>query len=267
LALPTLPSIIISLAFLFVGVPIAYLTSRALKLHPKPIVIADPKKEATMTYIVIVVVYVATTLLAVFDYVILTPSLHLDHSSFGPINILFQVPYYIGWLLPVVIVMRRTKQNRGSIGISRENTGRMLMVGFTLSAVLFVAAGFLASSLGGGFAGFSASLVYGFIVFVFAGFREELVWRGYIQTRFVAYGGTLKGLVVTAILFSLLHFPVRYYQFSGVPLDALASSLLLLPLSLLFGYVMLRTQNVIPSSVFHIIYNWSLVSVWLIPTY
>lgn len=267
MALPTLPNVIVSLAFLFVGVPIVYLTSRALKLHPKPIAIADPKKEATMTYIVIVIVFVATALLAVFDYVILAPSLQLDKSSFGPVNVLFQVPYYIGWLLPIVLAMRRTKQNRGSIGLSREYMGKMFVVGFTLSAVLFVAAGFLASSLGGGFAGFSASLVYGFIVFVFAGFREELVWRGYIQTRLVAYGGTLKGLVVTAILFSLLHFPVRYYQFSGVPLDALASCLLLLPLSLLFGYMMLRTQNVLPSSVFHIIYNWSLVSVWLIPTY
>ena len=149
MALPTLPSIMVSLAFLFVGVPLVYLLARGLKLRPKPIVIAAPGREAKMTFFVIVIVYVTTALLAVFDYVVLTPSLHLDPSSFGPVNVLFQVPYYIGWLLPVVIVMRRTEQNRGSIGISREYLGRMLAVGLTLSAVLFAASGFLASCLGG----------------------------------------------------------------------------------------------------------------------
>lgn len=72
LALPTLPSIIVSLAFLFVGAPIVYLLARGLKLRPKPIVIAAPGREAKMTFFVIVIVYVATALLAVFDYVVMS---------------------------------------------------------------------------------------------------------------------------------------------------------------------------------------------------
>jgi hypothetical protein len=72
LALPTLPNIIVSLAFLFVGAPIVYLLARGLKLRPKPIVIAAPGREAKMTFFVIVIVYVATALLAVFDYVVMS---------------------------------------------------------------------------------------------------------------------------------------------------------------------------------------------------
>jgi hypothetical protein len=159
LAFPTLTDVTVSVVILLVGAPIVYLLSRALKLRPKPIAMADSRKEATMTFIVIVVVYVATTLLAIFDYVIFGPSLHLDRSSFGPVDALFQVPYYIGWLLPVVIVMRRTKQNRGSIGISRDNIGRMLALCLILSAIFIAVEGFLSPALGGGFTGFSPSLV------------------------------------------------------------------------------------------------------------
>ena len=263
MAFPALPDVIFSVTLLLVGAPIFYLLAKALKLRPKPIVIADPRKEAKMTFLVIVVVFVATALLAVFDYVILQPSLQPDTSSFGLVNVLLQVPYYIGWVLPVVIAMKRTKQNRWSIGISRENIGRMLTVGFALTAVLYAYDGFVAPYMGAGFAGFSPSLFYAFIVFTLAGFREEIVWRGYIQTRLVAYSGTLKGIVVTAILFTFLHFPVRYYQFSGVTLEALASTILLIPISLLFGYMMLRCQNTLPSSIFHVFYNWSGV-VWQI---
>ena len=220
-----------------------------------------------MTFLVIVIVLVATSVLNVFYSAIVTPLLQLDKRPpffFDSTDILMTVFFYAVWFLPVVIVMKRTKQYRGSIGINRENVGRMLGVGFTLTAVLLAAEGFLAPSLGGGFTGFSTSMAYAFIVYAITGFSEEIVWRGYIQTRLAAYSGTLKGLLATSMLFALVHFPVRYYQFSGAPLEALASALLLFPTSLLLGYMMLRCQNIIPSSVFHLFLDWGTI-LWQIP--
>ena len=128
----------------------------------------------------------------------------------------------------------------------------MLALGLIPSVVYITVAGFLAPSLGGGFKGFSPSLAYGLIGYAIVGFAEEIVWRGYIQTRLIAYSGTLKGLVTTALLFALWHLPTRYYMYSGVVLEAFASALLLLPISLLFGYIMLKSQNIIPSSIYHL---------------
>jgi membrane protease YdiL (CAAX protease family) len=269
LAFPTLANITISVVIFLVGAPIAYLSSRALKLSPKPIVITNPKREVRMASLVIGVVVVATFLVNALYVGVVRPLRHLGTPSpyyFDSIDVLWYVFFYAVWFAPLVIIMRRTKQNRATIGISKENIGRMLVLGLTLSAVYFVVEGFLAPSLGGGFNGFSPSLVYALMANVIVGFSEETVWRGYIQTRLAAYGGKLKGLVVTSILFALLHFSARSYQFSGAPLEALASSLLLFPLGLLFGYVMLRCQNVIPSSVFHLLSNWSAVF-WQIPSF
>ena len=163
------------------------------------------------------------------------------------------------------MAMKRNKQNRASIGINKGNRLRMFALGLVLSLIYTMIAGFFAPSLGGGFIGFSSSLVYGFIYYAIVGFSEEIVWRGYVQTRLIAYSSTAKGLITTALLFSLVHFPTRYYLFSGVILEAVMSSLLLLPISLLFGYIMLKSQNILPSSIFHLLANWSTI-LWQIPT-
>ncbi len=269
LAFPTLTNIIISVIVLVVGAPIAYLLSRALKLRPKPITIADLRKEATPLFLVIIATFVATSALVVFFHTVVIPTFQLDERppfTVDYIDVLFTVFFYAIGFLPLIIAMKRTGQNRGSIGITGKDRGRMLALGFILSAIFITVAGFLAPSLGGGFKGFSLSLAYGFIGYVIVGFSEEIVWRGYIQTRLIAYSGILKGLVTTSLLFALLHFPTRYYQFSGVALEALASALLVLPFGLLFGYIMLRTQNIIPSSIFHLFFDW-MALLWQIPIF
>lgn len=217
-----------------------------------------------MAFLVVVIVFVAASSLSVFRINILTPLFLSLPFSLDLIYIAWQAFFDAVLFLPVIIVMKRTKQTLGSMGISRENIGRMFALGLMWSAVLFAVQGLVAPYFGYGFTGFSASLAYAFIRLAIVGFSEETVWRGYIQTRLAAYSGTLKGLVATSLLFALLHFPIRYYQFSGASLEALASILLLFPISLLFGYMMLRCQNIIPSSVFHLFWDWDLVF-WGLP--
>jgi len=269
LAFPTLTNIIVSVVILVVGAPIVYLLSRAMKLRPKPITIADPRKEATLVSLVIVATFGVTSALVVFANTVVRPTFQLDERppfTVDHINVLWTAFAFAIILLPLIVVMKRTKQNLGSIGINGKDRGRMLALGLILSMIYITVAGFLAPSLGGGFKGFSPSLAYGFIVSAIVGFGEEIVWRGYVQTRLIAYSGTPKGLMTTALLFALLHLPTRYYLFSGVVLEAFASALLLLPRSLLLGYIMLKSQNIIPSSIFHLFVNWSSL-LWQIPTF
>ena len=147
---------------------------------------------------------------------------------------------------------------RESIGVKGKDKGRIVSLGILISTTFLIVNSISRLFFGGVFSGFSFSLVYGFIQQTMVGFGEETIWRGYIQTRLVAHSGTVKGLIVTSVLFAVLfHFPKSYYESSGVLLEALASASIRLFSGLLFGYTMLRSQNIVPSSIFHLFWNWS----------
>lgn len=269
LAFPTLLSVITSVLVFVVGVPIVYLLSKVLKLHPKPLTIADPRKEATLVFLVIIAVFAATSALVVLKHTVVNPAFQLDKRppfSVDVIDVLWVAFERAIFFLLLIVATKRTRQDLRSIGINRKDRGRMLALGFILSVVYLTVSGFLAPYFGGGFKGFSSSLAYGLVGYAIVGFGDEIVWRGYIQTRLVAYSGALEGLVATSLLRALWHFPARYHQFSGIALEALAGVLLFFPVSLLLGYIMLRGQNIIPSSIFHLFWNWN-VLLWQIPAF
>ncbi len=54
------------------------------------------------------------------------------------------------------------------------------------------------------------------LAFLMAGFPEEFVFRGMLQTRLEAVWGRLGALLTTAILFVAWHIPPRYFNASGV---------------------------------------------------
>lgn len=257
LAFPTLYSIIGLLALVIVGLPLIYILSKAFKLHPKPIAIPKPKKEAALASIVIVALF-----LVVFGWETIAHAFQLFYEGsrfvIGPFEILWRASLDGTCLVIIMIAMKSTGQKLGSIGISRNNIIRMLALGLVLSAI-FVS---VEVSTGGGFAGFSPLLAYGFVLCTTVGFGEEIYWRGYIQTRLVACIGNIKGLAITSLLFAVLwHFPVEFYMQSGAVLDALANTLTRIVPGLLFGYLMLKSQNILPSSIFHLFWNWSILLV------
>ena len=177
-------------------------------------------------------------------------------------DILAYLLAYSVMILLLIVALRRTTQKLESIGITRANLGRTLTFGLSLGAIyLFVAGSVNSLLLGMGFVGFSPILLYGLILFTLVGFVEEIIWRGYIQTRLVACMGKPKGLVVTSLAFALLwHFPVAYYtQASGDVLAALAYASLRFFPGFLLGYTMIRSQNILPSSILHLFYDWSTI--------
>lgn len=264
LAFPTLYQVTTNVAILVVGVVIVYLLSRALKLRPKPITIAGLRGETIVVFLVIAALFVARFALDTLGYLVVLPTFPLysllPYPPLAAIDVFWGVLMSGIYLIPIILAMKRTGQSLGSIGITGLNKWRNVALGFVLSAI-YVGI----SSLGGTFAGFSVSLVYAFILMAIVGFCQEVVWRGYVQTRLTAKGGTIKGLVATALLFCLWHFPMRYFQYSGVALEALANIFVeLFPISLLLGYIMLKSQNIIPLSIFHLFVNLSSF-LWQLP--
>jgi len=253
-----LENVILSVVFLVVGVVVVYALSKVLRLDPKPLTIERPRQEAMAAVLVFVAVFVVTFGLVAFYHVVFNPAFQLDERppfTVESIDVLWSALFYATLILPLVVAMKITKQSLKSIGVSAENRGRLLALGLGFSAILLAVLGFLAYSLGDGFKGFSLSLAYGLVAHAIVGFSEEAVFRGYIQTRLVAYSGTLKGLLITSLLFVLFHLPTYYFQ-TGDVLEGSALALLRFPVGLLLGYVMIRSQNILPSSIIHLFTNW-----------
>ncbi len=264
MAFPAPIDVVLSAVVLAVGVPVVYLLSRAFRLHTATIAIALPKKEAMRASVLVVVLFAFVfswrTLVYVFAHgsgvaadlptPIVDSTIVLWLSAAEGIS-----------LLILAVAMKITRQTLGSIGISRINIGKMVAFGLTISAIYVAITGLYAVLGGGGFAGFSSSLAYGFILSAAAGFAEETIWRGYVQTRFVAFAGRTRGVLITSLLFGVLwHFPRAYYfEASQMVLPALAWTVSRVFLGVLLGYMMVRSQNVVASSIFHTGLDWTTV--------
>lgn len=256
MAFPTSQNIIINIFASVIGILIVHLLFKVLKSRPKPPKLADRRNEAALSFLVFVVVFVMLFAWTAFRRYVLVYS---SPPPWDGNHVLLFTFFYAMLLLPMIIAMRRTGQSLGSIGINEKESRRMITMGITLGAVIMIIYGFAAPFLGGSLAELSPSLFFGFVAFAINSSSEEAVFRGYIQTRLTAYWGTFKGLAVTSLLFAVWHFPVTYFQFSGAVLEALAwASTRLFP-GLIMGYIMLRSQSIIPCSIFHLFWNWNLL--------
>ena len=234
------------------GVPLVYIVAKLLKLHPKPIEIAEKKKQARLSLTIFVVVFViAFAILAVYAYVWVRPNLQED-----PIYVFRDIIWTIAILIPLAAAAKLTGQNLDSLGISKKNITKNLAFGFLVSVIFIAILILLAPSLGGGFAGFSLPAVYSLISLVLIGIAEEIIFRGFIQTRLTAYRGAITGVAVSALLFAFFNFPLGYFCYSGDVLAAFFYGLWRFSTGFVFSYMFHRSKNIIPSSIFHALFIW-----------
>ena len=260
MSLPGLFEVGATLALLALCIYMATLFSNVLNLHPGRLAIDNPRRESVLVLFLVAALFVVTSLLEAFRFIVYRPMFHLDTrpaSIIDQFNVLYTFVFYAPWFALLFLATRRTGQKAGSLGIDGSNKRQVLAFGLSLGVVYFMVVGLFSSAFGSGFPGFSTSLIWGFLDNVIISLSEETVWRGYIQTRLVAFGGVTKGLLMASLLFGLLHFPQRFFMYSGAVIDSLASALLVCAAGLLFGYVMLRSQNILSSSILHLIGNWS----------
>jgi len=159
---------------------------------------------------------------------------------------------------PVVLVMKMRREPWASAGVTTRELGRATLVGAALfvlgtSVVLVFHPDGPAALLGR----FSTHHLWSLAAFAIVGFGEEFAFRGYLQTRLVAWLGTATGWVAASLIMALAHVVQRMAVQGLGPVEALLSSLALLPISLFAGYVMLRTGNVMAPGLFHTMANWA----------
>jgi membrane protease YdiL (CAAX protease family) len=176
-------------------------------------------------------------------------STHKPHHPFALAPQIFLLALYA---VPAGIFMFRDRENLRSVGISRVNFWQAAVIGVVLTAFTFYdefRQGWHVSELS------CSTQAIALVFYSFVGFGEEFLFRGYLQTRLVAWLGTARGLLSASFFMAFFHFPGRLLQGMGF-LDSFVSCTHLVPVSLLMGFVMLQTGNLLAPGIHHTFMNW-----------
>jgi membrane protease YdiL (CAAX protease family) len=235
-----------------VGLPAAYLFSRALKLRPQRLDFINGTREAWLAVVVFVAVFgTAFGIYGFYDRVWVRATLTAD-----PLYVIRGAIAAAVILVPVAIALLATKQSLKSVGISRNSLGKGLALGLLVSLVLVLAIGVLSPHLGGGFVGFSVPMGYQLLAFAVAGFSEEIVFRGYIQTRLEVKAGWPTAVALGAAFYAAYNFVLGFFCFSGnLELAAVYGALRFAP-GIVYGYVFHRSGNIVSCGVLHTLLTW-----------
>jgi membrane protease YdiL (CAAX protease family) len=118
----------------------------------------------------------------------------------------------IVWFL--VHVVERSKFTWKAVGLDwRGNSPLLILLGTVWAFLVFIAyilighlLGSSDSSLNTALMGISIAIFFQkFILYIGMGLGEEVVFRGYVQIRVVARFGVVWGILITAVVFTLLH--------------------------------------------------------------
>lgn len=161
------------------------------------------------------------------------------------------------FLVVCTIYMMGSKEGWGSIGITTSNGKRSILLGVLGGGLLLGLQMALTRPQGTALSILRPALLP-WLMFIVCAVKEELLFRGYIQTR-------LSGLiripwlasVVNALFFLSIHYPVRWVVSGTVSLGVLSGVyvVLLLVLHGLCDGVYKKTNCLWGSIVLHIIYN------------
>lgn len=148
-------------------------------------------------------------------------------------------------VMVVLVLMSVIGANWGSMYLRKGKLGLGLAVGIP-AFLVFAATAFVPLASQEGMFNKLLSLLPWILIFVLSnGFMEELLYRGLFLKRYEPLLGKGLSILLTAAVFTLLHFQVTYVS------DLPQFLLVLFPLSLIWGYLMQKTDSIWGSAIFH----------------
>lgn len=159
---------------------------------------------------------------------------------------------------PAIICMVINKEKINTVGFTKDNLLKSIILGFLIGCIYFftystksldVMKNINLKSIN--------TLTNLFIYCLVIGIGEEFLYRGYLQTRIMNTSGKINGWLLTAIIFTLVHFPQRIIVDRLGVFQALISCAYLLPISLLLGYTSMKTKNLTSSIICHAFIDWT----------
>lgn len=188
-------------------------------------------------------------------YVFIVDNFIREISGLG--NLLLQSSFDFLTTTIVILVVLHEKESLQSIGITKLNLIKSCFLGILLGIITFFVVNQSTLKTSQTINIMTIASLISFIKFIIVGFAEEIIYRGYFQTRLITWLGTSKGCLITAIIFSFIHLPVNIV-FRGMDLPtAFINCIKMIPFSLTLGYIMIKTKNITTVSILHTFIDWS----------
>jgi membrane protease YdiL (CAAX protease family) len=161
-----------------------------------------------------------------------------------------QVAIAAATFAPILAVLLLGRQGPSTIGLSTRDLGAQVLLGLAVGAVAVLALG-----KAGAVAAAGGPEALRLVAFLAVGFEEEIVYRGFLQTRLVAWSGERRGWLLASAAFALAHVPQDLASDGLVPMVAVELALQLV-FGLVFGWVALRVGGVWATGIAHGFADW-----------
>lgn len=235
--------------YLFIALFVKLITK--IIYFPSPDYQFNNIKKSTIYSLKIIAVEILLTIL----YVLIVDNFIRKLSELG--ILLLQSSFDFLLIAIVILAVLHEKENLQSIGITKLNLIKSCILGILLGIIIFFIVNHSTLKTNQAINIMTIASLISFIKYIFVGFAEEIVFRGYLQTRLIAWQGTTKGYLITAIIFSFWHLPVKLV-FQGMNVQtAFLGCVSLIPYSLVLGYIMHKTINITSVSILHTFIDWS----------
>lgn len=238
-----------SLVFLLCFLCIRFIIKR-MKFKYCEINIGNIKKSATIS--VAFAIFCGTILNPVIVQIICRFNIVIGSMS----TIFVYAVILIIEVFPVILAIEFNRENLYSIGITGKNFLKSISIAFISYFLYFIFAIMIRHKFDYINIDYSFLNLWMFIYFIIVGLTEEIIFRGYVQTRLIKCIGISRGVVITAFIFCFSHIPQRMICANFNFTSALASSIILLPTALFLGYLFFKTRNIITSTIFHALFNF-----------
>ena len=251
---------LIQILLLFVSSLIVYAVTRAFAFDRTPPTLTNPKRSSLFSFLGVFIgllPFAIIFLLMSFSHGGQTSEAGGNEMQYTPRSVYNEIIFVLIAIAPSIIILRKQREGLDSVGISSKNFIKSLLLALVLIAFTIALASLL---LGGGGAGvhykFTTNTFWAFFYFALVASSEEFLFRGYLQTRLIAWLGTWKGWIIASLFMAITHIPQRLGVYGMTFSDAVLSSLSLIPISLFLGYVMLRTRNIAAPVLLHLFADW-----------
>lgn len=168
----------------------------------------------------------------------------------------YPMPQLVMTIFVVLYVLLVEKRDLKSLGISAQNIKESTIAGLVVGAAefLYIGIGIIMLYCDLGLPEAFAYLFNNFnpaprriLHYLYVGFSEEIIFRGFLQRRFLESMKPTHAILSIALLFALIHIGNYPLSLWGI----LTCLLNLLGGSLIMGYLMYRTDNILSVGLLH----------------
>ncbi|MGD2143041.1 MAG: CPBP family intramembrane metalloprotease [Anaerolineae bacterium] len=151
------------------------------------------------------------------------------------------------WILPFLIVYLVERRDVQALGLSVTRERARAYAVYALIGLLLPA--FIV--------GVDRSLLLEFVEqIVYIGVPEEVFFRGYLTGRLCNWLGSLKGLLLSGLIFGLAHVVSRLSQHGlAYPIHDALLGLQTFVGGVLLGFIYLRAKSIVPGTILHVAMN------------